>query len=789
MPAPASSKTSLSITNPLVLYRALLSTQRIDPDPAQHRLALHLQTLYNRLKDYEPVVSYGSRIQQLHRTLASTPANPAPGTNHDAPRQSILGSIFEKTQDASKDSLALTKVLTSAEAAKQLDSPKGLLLHGEVGTGKSMLIDLFAECLPNRKKRRWHYNTFMLDVLAKLERIRKSRELIIPTSLGQQDDYSLLWLARDMISTSPVLFLDEFQLPDRAAAKILTNLMNCFFQLGGVLVATSNRMPEELDKAAGMHFAPPPATVRFRGLSWRRASSIGDRNTNEFSEFLEVLRVRCDVWQIEGSKDYRRREAIGSEAPPSTDEEGHSSVPSATMSSSSNKDGNQKGKATQSTSTTPITHLKFYHLIHTTSPPEVLHSILNIPASTRIPWLPQTLYVYSRPLSIPRAHIGCAYFTFPEICSTALGPTSAFGPADYVTLASHFHTIIVTDVPVLSLLQKNEARRFITLLDALYEARCKLAIFAAAGPDDIFFPKATSQTNHSERTPNESVKDDAIYSETLSEIYQDITVPFRPNASSYVDSTGADATHARFAGLFDEDRAERQRGLSARHEASNVDVGDARLLSQNFQSDTTANTFADTESGESTQRSGPNFSVGSAFTGEDEKFAFKRARSRLWELCSARWWAREHVPSEDKEDDPVLRPSWWRPVSREVRSWERNSPVTGSVSCTINEESVTPGEEGMGIASSSKEDKDSVLFRHGGTSPFRSSADAPPKLSWTHIWGLMSWGKKAGRWGQGPDAFKSGSSDHEKEAGEEYVQRRNAWRKQDDKPPKDDKPL
>lgn len=63
-----------------------------------------------------------------------------------------------------------------------------------------------------------------------------------------ETEYSLLVIAKDMVDKSPILFLDEFQLPDRAASKILANLLTSFFQLGGVLIASSNRMPDELAK-------------------------------------------------------------------------------------------------------------------------------------------------------------------------------------------------------------------------------------------------------------------------------------------------------------------------------------------------------------------------------------------------------------------------------------------------------------------------------------------------------------------------------------------------------------
>jgi predicted ATPase len=94
---------------------------------------------------------------------------------HPLRRNPLFSHLFSKKDE--RDTLALTRVLTSHEAAMNLDSPRGLLLHGEVGTGKSMLVDLLADSLPNRKKRRWHFNTFMLETLARLEQLRQSRSL------------------------------------------------------------------------------------------------------------------------------------------------------------------------------------------------------------------------------------------------------------------------------------------------------------------------------------------------------------------------------------------------------------------------------------------------------------------------------------------------------------------------------------------------------------------------------------------------------------------------------------
>jgi peroxisome-assembly ATPase len=243
----ASPTTTLAITNPLVLYRSLLQRKTIDPDPSQFRLAIHLQNLYFSLKDYSPKTEYRNRLRALSRVVDNVSkkddGRSAAVPGHPLRRNPLFAHLSSEKER--RDTLALMRVLTSHEEAMNIDSPRGLLLHGEVGTGKSMMVDLLAECLPNRKKKRWHFNTFMLETLARLEQRRLE-------SASLDSEHSLLWLAKDMIEKSPILFLDEFQLPDRAASKILSNLFTAFFQLGGVLIASSNRMPDKLSKASGI---------------------------------------------------------------------------------------------------------------------------------------------------------------------------------------------------------------------------------------------------------------------------------------------------------------------------------------------------------------------------------------------------------------------------------------------------------------------------------------------------------------------------------------------------------
>lgn len=749
-PSPA---TGLTITNPLVLYKSLLSSNKILPDPSQHRVAIHLQKLYHRLKDYDPEIDYSHRLNQLSRAIGTAPARVE--SDDVATRNGVLWGFKHHKQK--KDSLALTRILTSHESAISLQTPQGLLLHGEVGTGKSMLIDLLADCLPNQKKRRWHFNTFMLEIFTMLEHLRKKREGLLGATLDQE--YSLLWLARDMLSSSPILFLDEFQLPDRATSKILSNLMTSFFQLGGVLIATSNRMPEELANASGIEFALPPSSrLGLFGNRWGRLGPGNERERlphmfagkNDFAAFLEVLRARCEIWDMEGRKDWRRRE----------DE-----IETAEL--ESNVSGIAPKIGTNSPTLDPIaigdhndirknnSRLPKHYLIdvassHPENNPDrdehgldasllqALHDIpLQITRSEGIPWQTGSIRVYGRNLTIPRHHSGVTKWTFDELCRTNLGP------ADYISIASTFHTIILIDVPILNRTYTNEARRFITLLDALYEAKCKLHVRAAAEPDSILFPETEQQQEHPHNPslPTSSAsKPDETYAETISEIYQDQTSPFRPNVSPYTSSASPPSYPASFQRtarsiLADEDsdfgpvygagRGALPRGPSDGPPGAGNEIGPTQ----------------------------PDFTRSSGiFTGEDERFAYKRARSRLWEMCSSRWWKDRGGPVED----------WWRPVPVSVRRWETLATSAPSLSLSSAEEHVSAEQKGkrLLIAAtrrteqvSGSNNRDEEVFRHGA-SPFRTSAEPPPKFSWAHAWGMMRWGKKAGTWGKGVEGLE-----------------------------------
>ena len=93
---------------------------------------------------------------------------------------------------------------------------------------------------------------------------------------------------------------------------------------------------------------------------------------------------------------------------------------------------------------------------------------------------PETLRIKGRDLVAPRSARGLARFTFPELCEAALGAS------DYLAVARRYSAVFIDRIPLLSPSQRNEAIRFITLIDAFYETKTKLICSAAAPPKELY---------------------------------------------------------------------------------------------------------------------------------------------------------------------------------------------------------------------------------------------------------------------------------------------------------------
>ncbi len=345
---------------PLAAFRALIRDGTLKPDPVQRLAVEKLQSLHHALNDYRPTTGIAGWRARFGLTRRRDPA------------------------------------------------PQGLYLFGGVGRGKSMLMDLFFETAPVERKQRVHFHQFMLDAHDFMHRWRKENT----GKKGKEDDDPIPPLAGDIAERAWLLCFDEFHVVDVADAMILGRLFTALFDLGVVVVATSNWAPDDLYKD---------------GL-----------NRARFLPFIDLLKERLDILELEGETDYRLAR---------------------------------------------ITGMKVYHHPLNKAALSALEQAFH-DLTDDAQGAPCTLELKGRHLEIPRAAKGVAWFSFEELCDRPLGA------ADYLALATHYHTVIVAGVPVMGEAMRNQAKRFMTLIDALYEHKVN-AIIAAEGPPEALYVKGT----------------------------------------------------------------------------------------------------------------------------------------------------------------------------------------------------------------------------------------------------------------------------------------------------------
>ncbi|SHF47196.1 cell division protein ZapE [Litoreibacter ascidiaceicola] len=273
---------------------------------------------------------------------------------------------------------------------------KGLYLWGGVGRGKSMLMDLFFETVPEPRKRRVHFHAFMQEVHSAMHEARKT---------GVDD--AIKPVADDIAQDVRLLCFDEMQISDITDAMIVGRLFENLFASGVVIVTTSNRVPDDLYK---------------NGL-----------NRNLFVPFIDLLKSRMTVHELASETDYRQDRLEGEQVYFSP--------------------ANAVAKAKIS---------------------DIWQSLTGGAAE------PLILRVKGRDLTLPAFRNGIARASFFDLCGQPLGA------ADYLAVAENVRVLVLEDIPCLSRDNFNEAKRFVTLIDALYEGKVRLICSAAAQPERLY---------------------------------------------------------------------------------------------------------------------------------------------------------------------------------------------------------------------------------------------------------------------------------------------------------------
>jgi len=340
-------------------------------------------------------------------------------TDDPAQRQVVaaLDSLIEEiaAKRLQRKSSALGWLFAKNRAAAE--PVTGLYICGGVGRGKTMLMDLFFETVPVRRKRRVHFNAFMADVHDRIQKHRQARK-----EGAVREDDPIPPIARALADEGWILCFDEFSVTDIADAMILSRLFSALFANGVVLVATSNMAPDELYRD---------------GL-----------NRQLFLPFVALLKRHARVISIDTPIDYRMEK---------------------------------------------LNRMPVYMTPLVAETDRLMDEAWKT-VTRGLPAEPATVAVKGRKVPVPLASGDAARFTFSDLCEKPLAAR------DYLAIVDRYATIFIDQVPVIAEGRRNEAKRFILLIDTLYDRRVRLFVSADAPPQDLYSGKRGIEAFEFDRT-------------------------------------------------------------------------------------------------------------------------------------------------------------------------------------------------------------------------------------------------------------------------------------------------
>ena len=363
----------------------------------------------------EPIPEYTASVVEELKALTASGTLTADAAQLDvAARLDRVLTCLRETRPAKKKSALGWLFHKGGGRPREI---RGLYVHGSVGRGKTMLMDMFFKKVPSEKKRRAHFHEFMADVH---NRIHAHRQKLKSGETKQADPVPPV--AAALFAEAEVLCFDEFSVTDITDAMILARLFTELFSLGCVLVATSNVAPENLYRD-GLN----------RGL---------------FLPFIGLLNQYVDVVTLDSPTDYRMQKLA--------------SLPVYVTPLDERADAAMEAAWRQ--------------------------VIEGAKAA------PEDLPIKGRSIHVPLAAGRAARFTFADICEKPLAA------ADYLEIAGRYDAVFVDRVPQLVAARRNEIKRFINLVDALYDHTVRLYLSAASPAEELLIERRGTEGFEFDRT-------------------------------------------------------------------------------------------------------------------------------------------------------------------------------------------------------------------------------------------------------------------------------------------------